>query len=164
MQMPNITLTISQVAYDRLDDHAQALGPNWSLEELAAELILDTFEDDGETRSYMARSFAWNPEGQGTGCSGECKGHGVGKSSHPGACPSPCDQATLDKLEKEAKQNARIAAIEDCFKRGDESCLCTGGTYTRGSYGCKTHKNDKDEDFCKYRVSYDYAGNCTTVA
>jgi len=48
-----------------------------------------------------------------------------------------------------------------------ENCICTGGTYTIGTNGCKTHDDladpTKTKKICKYRVSYDYVGTCSDV-
>jgi len=165
--MPTISITVSDLTADVLAERATELGPNWSVEDLASELVNDTFEDPDATAEYFTDAFAYpNPlvtDEPGT-CSGPCKGHGVGKTSRAGACPTPCDPTILAALDKEARKEARLNAIADCMRHG-ENCICKGGTYTRHSNGCKTYKDLDGNDRCKYRVSYDYAGGtCNTLA
>lgn len=160
--MPQITVDINQDAYDALSDVASHLG--WTPEELAGELIEDTFESDTQTAAFMELAFAW-PAGAAPNpnpCSGPCGGKGVGYTFVAGACPGQPNAADKAATEKKAKVLARQAANAKCMVHGAD-CLCTGGQNNIRHSNNKTATDASGNPTCRYRASAYYTGGTCTV-
>ena len=102
------------------------------------------------------------------GCSGDCEGQGIGVELTWDPCPDPCDEVVMSKARRAAKKEARRSAIKVCQDKGDENCLCTGGTYTKIREKCETKREDVDDpssrQYCVYSARWKYKGTCSTVA
>jgi hypothetical protein len=109
-----------------------------------------------EREAMFARQFE--------SCSESCEGTGKEvRKQVKGKCPDPCDDAVFKDLEKEAKGNARDAAMKECLDKHHD-CICAGGAYTVVTKSCSTGEHRDGESYCEYTLSYKYTGECKKSA